>query len=95
MAGMMPYVGAEFVLEFIETLIVAFLIAKSGVEGFTCRVAMASGIGAVAALATNGSYHIWYAFPLDYSVGMAIIQFVQYTIAGLVLAKMLPKSATT
>lgn len=92
MSGMMPMMASEFVLELVQVLILAFIIAYAKVDGFLCRVGVAAGVGAIAAMSTNGSYHIWYGYPLDYTVANAAIQFIAYVVAGLVLGKMLPKS---
>jgi len=86
-----PKMVSEFIIEAIQILILAFIIASAKVDGFACRFGLAAGVGAMVGISTNGSYHIWYSYPLDYSIANAAIQVIGYAIAGLVLAKLLPK----
>lgn len=89
--NMMRYMGTEALIEIVETLICAFLVAAAGIAGFFPRVMMVTGIGAVAAITTNGSYANWYGFPMDYTLAAAFMILVGFILAGVVIALIVKK----
>ena len=86
--------GGEFALELVQSLILAFLLAAMAV-GMGARIGYALAAGVMVGIATNGSYHIWYGFPHDYTAAMIGIQVVEYLVAGIVIALILPKRTAT
>lgn len=76
----------EFILEFVESLLAAFLLAQTRRLSFVGRTGFVAVIGLIAAITTNLSYWNWYGFPIDYTFGYMITQIVGYTCAGLVIA---------
>ena len=76
---------AEFAKELIETLLAAWIVSLVS-AAYLGRVGVVVAIGVIATLSTNASYHIWYGFPLDYTVAAFIIDIVGFFVAGLVIA---------
>ena len=87
--AMGPYIGKELALEIFQTLILAWLISKLAVSSFGGRTLAAVAVGGMVAVATNGSYRIWYGFPADFTYAAILIQLVGYALAGLVIALVL------
>jgi hypothetical protein len=83
--------GSEFAIEFVQALILAFLLSQF-VASFGARVMWAVAAGVMVAISTNGSFHIWWGFPLDYTLVAIGIQVVQYLLAGIVMGLLLPKA---
>ncbi len=86
----------EFVLELFETLLAVWLLTRTSASSFGGRVAVMAGIGVLAAVVTNMSYWIWYAYPLDYTLANMLIEFGKFVVAGLGAAFILgmkPKAA--
>ena len=84
--------GSEFVLEIVEMIILAFLLSQTNLMGLGPRLGFATLAGIMVAITTNGSYHIWYGFPADYTAAAVIMTSVGYILGGVVIALMLPKS---
>ncbi len=83
----------EALLELAEALILAFLLAQTVIVGLVGRTLFAGGVGLAVAITTNGSYHIWYGFPCDYTLANVTIQLVGYLVAGVVIALTMGKRA--
>ncbi|HXZ29227.1 MAG TPA: hypothetical protein VEG08_14630 [Terriglobales bacterium] len=77
--------GIEFLTEFLEVLLAAFLLAQTRL-GYLGRVGFFLVAGILAALATNVSYWNWYGFPTNYTEAYMTTQIVGYLCAGLVAA---------
>lgn len=77
----------EFVLEFVEAMVAAVIL--SFVAGFGRRIAMALGIGVVAAISTNFSYWNWYGFSWDYTLATAFTELMKYIFAGVAITVVL------
>jgi len=93
-AGLSPtQLGAEFGLEIVESLLLAFALALS--SGFGARLGLAVLVGLIAGISTNFSYWNWYGFGLDYTLANAFIELVKYAVAGLVIALMLGRRRAT
>lgn len=75
----------EFVLELIESLLAAFVLAVVASE-FSSRLGIAAAVGAVAAIATNFSYWNWYGFSLDYTLANAFTELMKFVFAGAAIA---------
>lgn len=76
----------EFVKEFVQCLIAAFLLGAAIAMGYWARVGFVTLIGVAAVITTNVSYWMWYGFPLDYTVTYMLIDLVGYIGAGLAIA---------
>ena len=83
---MTPMLVQEFIKEFIQSLLAAFLLSLAMVAGYAMRVGFVVLIGVAATLTTNASYLIWYGFPLDYTLAQMFIEVVGYLAAGLAMA---------
>ncbi len=83
--------GSEFVIEIVEMVILAFLLAQTRIGNLWCRVGFAAAAGVMVAITTNGSYHIWYGFPADYTAAAMLMTVVGYSVGGTVIALLLPK----
>ena len=82
----------EFVLELVQCVILAFILAGIA-AGAGARIGFALAAGVMVGISTNGSYHIWFGFPHDYTAVQIGIQVVEYLLAGIVIALILPKRA--
>jgi len=95
-AGSRPFVMArhlsiEFVTEFLEALLVVYLLSLTRLTTFGARVAFVTVAGVLAAIATNISYWNWYGFPAVYTCAYMLIQAVGFLCIGLVAAWVLKK----
>ena len=77
--------GVEFVLELVESILTAVVIAAVA-AGFGRRLAMAAAIGAVASISTNFSYWNWYGFSFDYTLANAFTELMKFVFAGAAIA---------
>jgi hypothetical protein len=84
--------GSEFALELVQSVILAFLLAGMMVS-MGARIGWAAAAGVMVGIATNGSYHVWYGFPVDYTAAAIGIQVVEYLVAGIVIALILPRQS--
>jgi len=80
--------GVEFVLELLESLLLAVIVSLS-TASFGNRVRLAALVGLIAGVATNFSYWNWYGFGLDYTLANAFIEVMKFVVAGLVIAAVL------
>ena len=85
----------EFVTEFIEALLAAFLLSRTRLAGFGSRVAFVTVIGIAAAITTNIPYWNWYGFPGNYTAAYMAIEIVGYFAAGLVVAAFIKPALMT
>jgi hypothetical protein len=79
----------EFLTELAEGLLAAWLLAQTALTTYAARVGFVAGVGLTAAITTNVPYWNWYAFPLDYTFGYSLIEFIGYVFAGLAAAAIL------
>lgn len=80
--------GTEFATELIEALLAAILLAQTRLATFASRLGFVAVLGLAAAITTNIPYWNWYGFPSNYTAAYMTIEFVDYLVAGLVLAAM-------
>lgn len=85
---MMPMLIKEFLKEFVQTLIAAWVVAMIAAS-FMTRVGVVTAIGVSGAIATNVSYWTWYGFPLNYTLAQIVIAVVGALVAGLAIAAVL------
>lgn len=81
----------EFVTEFLETLLVLFLLLQTRITSFGGRVGFVFVAGILAAIATNVSYWNWYGFPTTYTVCYMLIQMIGFLCVGLVAGLVFPR----
>ncbi len=84
----------EFMIELVEALILAFLLAHSRLTTWGSRLGIALLVGIVAAITTNLPYWNWYGFPTNYTLAYISIEIVDYLIAGAVAAMVLKGNQT-
>jgi hypothetical protein len=84
--------GVEFATDFLESILVVFLLAQTRIDSFVGRVGFVLIAGILAAVASNVSYWNWYGFPKHYVAGYMIIQIVGFICVGIVAALVLGKS---
>ncbi|HYE44908.1 MAG TPA: hypothetical protein VEA44_03945 [Caulobacter sp.] len=89
---MAPFLISEALIEIVQGLLLAFVLAKIAAV-FGTRLLAATAIGAAAAITTNGSNAIWYGFPMDFSIATAVTTFIGYVVAGAVAAWLLGRKA--
>jgi len=80
--------GVEFLLELVESLLLAVMSAMT-VASFGTRVRLAALVGVITGIAPNFSYWNWYGFGLDYTLVTAFIEAMKFVVAGLVIAAIL------
>lgn len=90
-AGSRPFVMArnlsiEFATEFLEALLVVFLLSQTRLTSFGARVGFVTLAGILAAIATNVSYWNWHGFPAVYTASYMFIQVVGFFCIGVVAA---------
>ena len=78
--------GTEFLTELIEALLAAILLAQTRLASFASRLGFIAVLGLAAAITTNIPYWNWYGFPANYTAAYMTIEFVDYLVAGFVLA---------
>ena len=78
--------GAEFLTELIESLLVVILLAQTRLTSFASRLGFVIGAGVLASIATNVSYWNWYGFPATYTAAYMTTSFVGFLCMGLVAA---------
>jgi hypothetical protein len=59
--------GVEYATEFLQALIVAYLLSLTRAGTFAARLGFFAMAGLLVAIATNVSYWNWYAFPAAYT----------------------------
>lgn len=89
-ADMTPMLIKEFLKQFVQALIAAWIVSMIAAS-FITRVGIVTGIGVSAAIATNVSYWNWYGFPLDFTEAAIIIEVVSAIVAGLAISAVLPR----
>ncbi len=85
--------GTELCNEFLQALLLAFLIAQTKLVSFGSKVGFATVVGVLAALPTNVSYWNWYGFPTNYTVAYMAIQIFGFLCAGLAIAPIMKRAA--
>jgi hypothetical protein len=85
--------GTEFLTEFLEALLVAFLLAQTRIPSFASRVGFVTLAGVMAAITTNIPYWNWYGFPANYTAAYMTMEIVGYLVAGLVIAAVVKTQA--
>ena len=81
--------GIEFGIEFLEALIVVYLLAQTRIMNFGGRVMFVAVAGLLAAIATNLSYWNWYGFPTNFTMAQVVMEAVGFFCAGLAIALVL------
>jgi hypothetical protein len=77
------WLGVEFVTEFIEALLVIWLLTQTRIGTFGGRLGFVFVAGVLTAISTNISYWNWYGFPGDYTASYMFIQIVGFFLIGL------------
>lgn len=86
--------GVEFSTELLESILVVFLLAQTGLASFGARLGFVFLAGILAAIATNVSYWNWYGFPCVYIAAYMFIQIVGFICVGIVAALVLGKNVS-
>ncbi len=81
--------GIEFGTNFLEALLVVYLLAQTALVGFGSRVGFVFVAGLLAAVATHISYWNWYGFNGTYTLSQIALDIVGFLAAGLVIALVL------
>lgn len=85
----------EFLTEFVEVLLVAFLLAQTNLASFASRLGFVTVAGIMAAVTTNIPYWNWYGFPSNYTAAYMMIEIVGYIVAGLVVATVIKRGGAS
>jgi hypothetical protein len=83
----------EFANELLESIILGFLLAQMRLTSFGGRVGVAVLAGLMASITTNISYWNWYGFPTSYTIAYLGVEWVGFSVAGIVAALVLGKKA--
>jgi hypothetical protein len=84
--NMAPMLVVEFLKQFGQALIAAYLVSMMVVTTFLGRAGAVALIAVSAGIATNVSYWNWYRFPLDYTLAQILMEIVGGLAAGLAIA---------
>jgi hypothetical protein len=84
--NMAPMLGIEFLKQFGQALIAAYLVSMMAVATFLGRTGAVTLIAVSAGIATNVSYWNWYRFPLNYTLAQVLMEVVGGLAAGLAIA---------
>ena len=91
-ADMTPMLIKEFLKQFVQCLIAAWIVSMIAAS-FVMRAGIVTAIGVSAGIATNVSYWNWYGFPLNYTEAQILIEVVSALVAGLAISAVLPRKA--
>ncbi|HEY6252503.1 MAG TPA: hypothetical protein VI685_21315 [Candidatus Angelobacter sp.] len=83
----------EATTNIIQALLVAFLLAQTGLKRFSSRLGFAFVLGLVAALTTNISLWNFYQFPTAWIVGQISFLIIGYFLVGIVVAAIVKTGA--
>jgi len=83
----------EFVTEWIEALLAAFLLKQTAIRVWKMRVGFVALVGLLAMLATNLSYWNWYGFTPLYTFGVMLTGLIGFVLAGAVMANLVKQDA--
>jgi hypothetical protein len=83
----------EFGTEFLESLLLAFLLAQTRLVSFGSKLGFVIAAALMASITTNIPYWNWYNFPGNYTVGYMSIEFIAFVVAGIVAALLLGRGA--
>ncbi len=75
---------AEFLKEFIESLLAVFLLAQTRLATYSSRVGFVALVGLLVALGTNVSYWNWYGFPFSYTIAYIGTELIGFLWVGLI-----------
>jgi hypothetical protein len=88
--GMTPQrLMTEFGTEFLESLLLAFLLAQTRLVSFGSQLGFIVAAALMATITTNVPYWNWYNFPGNYTTAYMSIEFVAFLVAGIVAALLL------
>jgi hypothetical protein len=82
---------AEFLIEVVEVLLLAFLLAHTTLTGFGPRFGLVLAVAFLGSTWTNLSYWNWYSFPASYTLASIFVEFTGLSLAGLVAMRILRK----
>ncbi len=80
---------AELVMEVLLSVLAAALLSQTRLYDFLPRLGFVVALGLFAAVMTNTSNMIWFAYPLDYTLAYAATQLIGFAIAGAVIAALI------
>src|SRR6476661_5712007 len=78
--NMPKLLGREFGKEVLVALLAVFLLAQTRIVSFIGRVGFVAIAGLIAAISTNVSYWIWYAFPKRYTAAYMLIDLIAFAL---------------
>lgn len=90
-----PKLAGELLVEVIAAVIAAWLLGLTRLSSFAGRAGFVTVLGLLAAGMTNASNALWFGFPLAYVLGYAAMQMIGFVIAGVVIAALAPRPAST
>ena len=90
--GMGEGLGKQFVINFIGALLIAFMLSKLSHDGMGCRMGVTVFFALFAIVTAVLPNWAWWAYSGTYTGFLIFDHLVGWTLAGYVLAKMLPKN---
>ncbi len=83
----------EFVLNVVQCLLLALLLAWMGAASYASRVGFIAVAGLFGASTTTVQYWNWYGFPTNYTLAYMFTDVVGFFLAGLVIAALIKARA--
>ena len=85
--------ATEAVTNIVQALLVAFLLAQTGLRRFSSRLGFAFVVGLVASITTNISLWNFYRFPTSWIVGQIVFLVLGYFLVAIIAAAMVKTGA--
>jgi hypothetical protein len=85
----------EFASQMFEAMVLAFVLGLTTLTGLAPRLALGAAFGAAAVSSTNVSYFLWFGFPVLYTLGYMLTDFIGYLAATAVIMSILKAPGAT
>ena len=87
--------AVEFGIDFLEALLVVFLLSQTVLATFGGRVMFVTMAGVLAAIATQPSLWNWYGFDGSYTLANIVMEVAGFLCAGIVIALIIRNTPAT
>jgi hypothetical protein len=85
----------QFATDVLLACLAVFLLSKTQMSSFGCKVGFVFTAGIIAAVATNVPYANWYGFPKDFTLGQMMTQAIGFLLVGIVAGLIIKRTDQT